>query len=87
MDAAQAVFATTTLDEALRAALSDYTAAAPLAMETVLVLPGDGREIALNGIDGLIGVTDAWWPYDTQSEAWPPNAPNWMPVVQLTNQR
>lgn len=73
VDAANAVFATTTLDESLRAALSDYTAAAPLTMETVLVLPGAGREVALNGVSGLIGVTDVWWPFDTGAEAWPPN--------------
>ncbi len=73
VDAANTVFATLTLDEALRAALSDYTAAAPLSMETVLTLPGAGREIALNGLSGLLGVTDVWWPYDTLAEAWPPN--------------
>jgi hypothetical protein len=73
VDAGNAVFATATLDEALRAALSDYTAAAPLTMETVLVLPGDGREIALSGVDGLTGVTDVWWPFDPGSEIWPPN--------------
>ena len=74
-DAGNAVFATTTLEEALRAALSDYTAAAPLGMETVLVLPGDGREVALNGLSGLMGVTDVWWPYASTaaSHAWPPN--------------
>jgi hypothetical protein len=40
----------------------------------VLTLPGTGREIALNGVTGLIGVTDVWWPYDSDSgEEWPPN--------------
>jgi hypothetical protein len=73
VDAGNAVFAVTTLDEALRTALSDYTTAAPLAMETVLVLPGDGREIALNGVSGLIDVTDVWWPFDSDSQVWPPN--------------
>ena len=75
VDAANTVFAAGTLEEALRAALSDYTAAAPLTMETVLVVPGDGREIALNSVAGLIGVTDVWWPYDSESAspAWPPN--------------
>jgi hypothetical protein len=73
VDAANTVFAALTLEEALRAALSDYTAAAPVSMETVLTLPGAGREIALNGVSGLLGVTDVWWPYDTLSETWPPN--------------
>ncbi len=76
VDTANSVFATATLDEALRAALSDYTAAAPLTAETVLTLPGAGREIALNGVTGLSGVTDVWWPYDSLADdanAWPPN--------------
>lgn len=75
VDAANAVFAASTLEEALRAALSDYTAAAPLAMETVLTLPGAGREIALNTVTGLLSVSDVWWPYDSlaTSPAWPPN--------------
>jgi hypothetical protein len=73
VDAANAVFSTTTLEEALRSALSDYTAAVPLTMETVLTLPAAGREIALNNVSGLIGVTDVWWPYDSLAPAWPPN--------------
>lgn len=77
VDAANSVFSTATLDEALRSALSDYTAAAPLTAETVITLPGAGREIALNNVTGLSGVTDVWWPYDTAAavadEVWPPN--------------
>ncbi len=74
VDAANAVFATATLDEALRAALADYAQACPLTAETVLVLPAAGREIALNGVAGLTGVTDVWWPYDSGAgEVWPPN--------------
>ena len=73
VDAGNAVFAASTLEEALRAALSDYTGAAPLTMEAVLVLPGDGREIALSDLSGLSGVTDVWWPFDTGAETWPPN--------------
>lgn len=74
-DAANAVFTTATLDAALRQALEEYTEAAPLTMETTIVLPGDGREIALNGVSDLLAVTDVWWPYDSTptSETWPPN--------------
>lgn len=74
VDAANAVFSTATIDEALRTALSEYTGAAPLTTETVITLPGSGREIALATLTGLIGVTDVYWPYDsTAPEVWPPN--------------
>ncbi len=72
-DASNAVFSAATIDEALRAALSDYTAVAPCTAETVITTPGAGREIALAGIANLIGVTQVWWPYDTLTEVWPPN--------------
>lgn len=74
VDGANAVFSTATIDEGLRSALHDYTNAAPLTAETVITLPGAGREIALASISGLIHVTDVWWPYSTTSEeVWPPN--------------
>jgi hypothetical protein len=60
--------------ECIRLALHEYTNAAPLGMETVLTTPDAGREIALDGLDGLVGVHDVWWPYSTTaSEEWPPN--------------
>jgi hypothetical protein len=72
MDPTNAVFSTAVIDAALRQALGDYTQANPLTTETVLTLPGDGREIALNGLSGLIQVTDVWFPYDSDGhEAWP----------------
>jgi len=75
IDASNAVFAAATLDEALRTALDDYTTALPLTAETVITLPGAGREIALNGLGGLLQVLAVWWPYDSLAgEAWPPNA-------------
>lgn len=74
IDSANAVYSTTTIDEALKAALHDYSAALPLTAETVITLPGDGREIALSGVSGLLQVLDVWWPYDSSaSEVWPPN--------------
>lgn len=73
VDASNAVFAATTLDEALRTALAEYSAAAPATAETVLTLPGAGREIALDGVADLVGVLDVWWPYASAApEAWPP---------------
>lgn len=75
MDSGNAIFSTSVIDAALRMALSEYSDAAPLAMETVLTLPGDGREIALSSLSGLVNVTEAWWPFDSDatSETWPPN--------------
>lgn len=75
MDTGNAIFSTSVIDAALRMALSEYSDAAPLAMETVITLPGDGREIALDSVSGLVNVTEAWWPYDSDatSETWPPN--------------
>lgn len=75
MDPTNAVFSTAVIDAAVRQALSGYGGANPLQTETVLVLPGDGREVALSSLAGLIQVTDVWYPYDSDatSETWPPN--------------
>ena len=75
-DAAAAVFSTATVDECLRQALHEYSRAAPLTEETTIILPADGREIALSSITGLVNVHDVWWPYDSTAgvaETWPPN--------------
>ena len=69
------IFTDAVLTEALRAALDEYAEAAPAATETVITLPGDGREIALDALAGLISVVRVWWPYDSASgDDWPPNA-------------
>jgi hypothetical protein len=75
VDLTNAIFSTTLIDECLRQALDQYNQASPMANETVLVLPGDGREIALDSLSNLAQVTDVWWPYDSAatSETWPPN--------------
>ena len=75
MDTANAIWDTGTIDEAIRQCLDEYNAVFPLTMETVIELPGDGREIALNALAGLIEVLEVWWPYDSDAvaETWPPN--------------
>jgi len=74
IDASNAVFSTATIDEALRTALHDYSAVSPLTHETVITLPGAGRQIALAALDGLLDVSEVWWPFDsTGDEVWPPN--------------
>ena len=75
MDTGLAIWPALTLGEAFTQALDQYNGVNPLHMETVITLPGDGREIALSGITGLLDVLDVWWPYDSDatSETWPPN--------------
>lgn len=74
VDTGNTNYATGLLDESLRTALHEYSQAYPLTNDTVIVLPGDGREIALNNVSGLLAVTQVWWPYDSDSdEEWPPN--------------
>jgi hypothetical protein len=74
MDTSNTIWPTTTLDECLRLALHEYSEATPLQMETVITLPGDGREVALSGLSGLGAVSDVYWPYvSTGAEVWPPN--------------
>jgi hypothetical protein len=66
-------FPAAAIDEGLRLALHEYTEALPLTMDTVIELPADGHEIALNALTNLIDVVDVWWPYDSLTEIWPPN--------------
>ncbi len=73
VDAGGAIYTTATVDEALRHALSEYSQVCPLEMETVLTLPGAGREIDLSSLTGLLSVSMVWWPFDSTAEAWPPN--------------
>ena len=75
MDTGNAIYDAGTIDEALRLALDQYNFVNPLTMETVITLPGDGREIALSDLTGLVKVIDVWYPYDSgaSSETWPPN--------------
>ena len=74
-DTGNAIFSTTLLDECIKQALDQYNYVNPQGKETVITLPGDGREIALDSITGLTKVTEVWWPYDStaSSETWPPN--------------
>ena len=75
MDTGLAIWPALTLGEAFTQALDQYNGVNPLHMETVITLPGDGREIALSGITGLLDVLDVWWGYDSDAttETWPPN--------------
>ena len=74
-DTGNAIWPEDAIDESIRQALDQYDLVKPLHMETLITLPGDGREIALSGVSGLLSVLDVWWPYDSEAavETWPPN--------------
>jgi len=74
-DTGNAIFTAALLDEAIQQALDQYNYVNPQGKETVITLPGDGREIALDSITSITRVTEVWWPYDSTatSETWPPN--------------
>ncbi len=75
VDTANAIYPAALIDEAIRLALDQYNLVNPLGTETIITLPGDGREIALEALSGLLYVVEVWWPYDSSaaSETWPPN--------------
>jgi len=74
-DTGNAIWDTASIDESIDHALDEYNMICPLHMETAITLPGDGREIGLADVTGLLAVLDVWWPYSTTAtaEAWPPN--------------
>jgi hypothetical protein len=56
-DTGSAIWSTDAIDEAVRYALHAYNLVLPLEKTSVISLPGDGREIALDGLAGLMAVT------------------------------
>ena len=75
VDVAGAIYADGLIDESLRHALGEYSAVCPQALETVVNVLADGREIELSGLAGLLEVTEVYWPFDSAAteETWPPN--------------
>ncbi len=74
-DTGSAIYTADLVDECLRHALADYSAVLPQELETVVTLVGDGREVDLSALTGLLGVTQVYWPWDSLAteETWPPN--------------
>jgi hypothetical protein len=68
-DVSNDIFTTGLLDECLRQALDEYSQVSPLTMETVITLPGDGHEIALDSLPNLSEVLEVCYPYDTTGAA------------------
>lgn len=64
-DTTPATFTAGQVDEGLHRALDEYSQYNPQQGEALLDLPGDGWEIALNGVSGLLRVLAVHWPYDS----------------------
>lgn len=75
VDSTNVVWATGTLDEAIRQALHEYSRARPQRAISTLTLATAVREQALSSLTGLIGVDRVWFPY-TASD--PEDPPNWI---------
>jgi hypothetical protein len=65
IDATGASFTNSTVEEAVRQALDEYTRNLPLTKDTVITLPGAGKEVALNGLTGIIDLLSMYYPYNT----------------------
>jgi hypothetical protein len=72
-DLANVLWSLPAIDEALRTALADYSAAYPLTLDSTITLAATGRELDISSLTGLLSVLDVWWPYATSPEVWPPN--------------
>jgi hypothetical protein len=74
-DTSNYAYSTATLDENIRLVIAEFSSRYPQEKDTVIILPGDGREIALDSLTGLIQVMEVWYPYDStaSTETWPPN--------------
>ena len=65
VDSGGVAYTSALVAESLQRALDQYSQYNPHAAETLLILPGDGWEVALNGVDGLLRVMAVHWPYDS----------------------
>lgn len=70
-DTGNLIYSTAELDEAIKAAVHEYTAVYPMLKEDDITLAADGREVSLSTLTGLVSVVEVWWPYDAAD--WPPN--------------
>lgn len=72
-DNSNAIWSTDDIDEAIRAALQEYSLSRPQELITTLTLASTGREISVSGVTGLIKALEIWVPYTAASPEWPPN--------------
>lgn len=76
-DTGNAVWATGTIDEALRLALHEYSLKRPSRAIGTVTLTAAAREVALSGLTGLIEVERVWFPYTAASPEYPPKWVLW----------
>lgn len=72
-DTGNDIWTTDDLEEAIRAALHEYSKTRPRQAVELLTLAAGGREIDVSGIDGLLQVVDLWLPYTVSAPEFPPN--------------
>jgi len=73
-DTSAAIWSTGWIDDALRQALMEYSAALPIEQAGTVTLAGDGREIDVSTLTGLANVHAVWLPYTASDPEDPPNA-------------
>ena len=61
------------LEEAIRAALDEYSKTRPRQAVAAVTLEAAGREIDISDVTGLLQVVDLWLPYTAASPEYPPN--------------
>lgn len=77
VDSANAVWATGTIDEAIRLAMHEYNLARPQRAVGTVTLTAASRELALSSLTGLTGVDRVWFPYDSTDPDYPPEFIKW----------
>jgi hypothetical protein len=65
VDSGAVSFTSNLVAESLQRALDEYSQYNPNSAETLVELPGDGWEIALNNVADLLRVMAVHWPYDS----------------------
>lgn len=63
MDASSLIWLDADLDTAIGEALRQLSAASPASYTAALTLTADGRELSLEALSDLIGVSEVWYPY------------------------
>ncbi|HHX43686.1 MAG TPA: hypothetical protein GX714_06830 [Chloroflexi bacterium] len=76
-DPTHAVWSEDEVVDHLRSALGDWSRAMPRRLAAVLPAEAGRREYDLTALDGLIEVTDVWYPYDAADTARAPIRPAW----------
>lgn len=72
-DTGNNIWATTTLDEAIKKALREYSNIRPRRLITTLSVASATRELDVSGVSGLLGVSRVWLPYTAADPEHPAN--------------